>query len=144
MITLLQLISSLLTLLISSSRCKTLLLIGLLLLLLIHLLIVLLAIIGLRLVPGLRSASRCILVLVVMPSLPSCPVSRLISLVRHSWRCSDVAILVLGWVEEWHRSSLWLGWRKVLTRRENSWHLLGLKSAILGLGLSPRRGCLSS
>ena len=30
----------------------------------------------------------------------------LISLLRHSWRCSDVAILVLGRVEEWHRSSL--------------------------------------
>merc|ERR1719234_10720 len=80
----------------------------------------------------------------MMSTLTSCPLGRLISLFRHPWRCSDVAILVLGRVEEWHRSSLWLCWRKILTRRENSWHLLGLKIAILGLGLSPRRGCLPS
>ena len=30
----------------------------------------------------------------------------LISLFRHSWRCSDVAILILGRVEKWHRSRL--------------------------------------
>ena len=30
----------------------------------------------------------------------------LVSLLRHSWRCSDVAILILGRVEEWHRSRL--------------------------------------
>ena len=31
----------------------------------------------------------------------------LISLLRHSWGCTDVAILVLGRVEEWH-CSRWL------------------------------------